>query len=224
MRALILFGPPGSGKGTQAKLLSACLNVPHISTGDMLRERVRKAKAASGVADSMAAGELVSDELVNRMVEERLAEPDAREGWILDGYPRTVDQARYLLGRLEERAVPVLVIHLVVDYNILIARITGRRECPRCGTLYNIYYRPPSVPGFCDLEGEALVARPDDTEAVVRERLEAYDRQTRPVLEYFDSRGVRPVAVEAGDLTPEALFQRILQVSKLAAPGTVLNQ
>ena len=104
MRALILFGPPGSGKGTQAKLLSASLNVPHISTGDMLRERVRQANAAAGVADTMAAGSLVSDELVNRMVDERLAEPDARDGFILDGYPRTVEQARYLLGRLEERA------------------------------------------------------------------------------------------------------------------------
>ncbi len=224
MRSLILFGPPGSGKGTQAKMLSACLNVPHISTGDMLRERVRKASASPEVAGTMAAGELVSDELVNRMVEERLAEPDARQGWILDGYPRTVEQARYLLGRLEERGVPLLVIHFVLDYNVLIARITGRRECPRDGTLYNIYYRPPRVPGVCDLDGAPLVTRPDDTEAVVRERLEAYERQTRPVLEYLDRQGVRPVAVEADELTPEALFERICGLLKLPAPGMMLNR
>lgn len=224
MRAFILFGPPGSGKGTQAKLLSSCLSVPHISTGDMLRERVRKANAGAGVADTMAAGELVSDELVNRMVEERLAEPDAREGFILDGYPRTVEQARYLLERLGKRGVGVVVIHLVVDYNVLIARITGRRECPRDGTLYNIYFRPPRVPGICDLDGTLLVARPDDTEAVVRERLEAYDRQSRPVLEWFEAQEIRPVTADADNLPPEALFERICRALKLTAPGTVLNR
>ena len=116
------------------------------------------------------------------------------------------------------------MIHLVVDYNVLIARITGRRECPRDGTVYNIYYRPPRVPGFCDLDGVPLVTRPDDTEAVVRERMEAYDRQTRPVLQFLESQGIGPVRVEAGDLTPEALFERICQVLKLTAPGTVLNR
>lgn len=217
MKALILFGPPGSGKGTQAKLLSACLNAPHIATGDMLRERVRQATAANGVADTMASGALVSDELVNRMVEERLAEPDARAGFILDGYPRTVDQARFLLGRLAERGLPVLVIHFAVDYNVLIARISGRRECPVCGSLYNVHYRPPRVPGFCDREGAKLVARPDDAEEVVRERLGAYEKQSRPVLEFFEAQGIHPAVIEAGDLTAEALFERICRMLKLPA-------
>lgn len=176
------------------------------------------------MADTMASGSLVSDELVNRMVEERLAEPDARDGFILDGYPRTVEQCRFLLGRLAERGLPVLVIHFVLDYNVLIARITGRRECPVCGTVYNVYYRPPRVPGFCNLEGAALAARPDDTEEVVRARLEAYERQTRPVLKFFEAQGIPPVAIEADDLTPEALFERICQVLGLAAPGAVLNR
>src|SRR5512142_2529999 len=133
VQAMVLFGPPVSGKGTQAKLLSACLRVPHISTGDMLREKTEGHSLSETAAARMHAGLLVSDELVNRIVEERLGRPDCAAGFILDGYPRTRAQAEFLVGWMEARTIREVVIHLVVDYNIIIGRLTGRRQCPRCG-------------------------------------------------------------------------------------------
>jgi len=147
--------------------------------------------------------------VVNRMVEERLSQPDAAEGFILDGYPRTIAQAEHLCGWLDGRGIRELVIHLAVDYNIIIARLTGRRQCPRCGTLYNLATQPPRVDSLCDLDGETLVIRDDDREPVIRERLDAYDRQTRPVLQFYESAGRRVIAVDASDDPPEAVFQKI---------------
>ena len=210
MKAIVLFGPPGSGKGTQAKLLTGRLGVPHISTGDMLRDRVRQdAERGSAVAATMHAGALVSDDMVNRMVEERLARPDAANGFVLDGYPRTRAQAGYLSGWLDRRGLREVVIHLVVDYNEIIARLTGRRQCPRCGTLYNVASHPPKVDGVCDLEGEKLVIRDDDRAPVIRERLDAYERQTRPVLEYYAAAGRRVIEVDASHGSPESVFQKM---------------
>lgn len=206
--AIILFGPPGSGKGTQAKLMRACWKIPHISTGDMLRERIEQG-SGTGVAAAVKSGGLVCDDVVNRMVAERLAAPDTRDGFILDGYPRTQAQAEYLSKTLEQRGIAEVVIHLVVDYNKVIARLTGRRQCPLCGTAYNVHSRPPRQPGICDLDGTPLVERDDDSEAVIRERLEAYEKQTSPVLGYFREQGRRLYEIEAGDLGPEALFERI---------------
>jgi adenylate kinase len=137
VKAIVLFGSPGSGKGTQAKMLTQCLDVPHISTGDMLRERIRRGVARSAVVESMQSGALVPDEVVNTLVAGRLSEPDAAEGFVLDGYPRTQDQAEYLCSWLDGRGIREVVIYLAVDYNVVIARLTGRRQCPRCGTLYN---------------------------------------------------------------------------------------
>ena len=152
----------------------------------------------AAVAATMHAGSLVSDEVVDRMVEERLSRPDAAKGFVLDGYPRTLAQA----GALERRGWPSgrvreVVIHLAVDYNVIIARLTGRRECPRCGTLYNVALRPPKVDELCDLDGEKLVRRDDDREEVIRERLDAYERQTRPVLDYLRTSGGRVIEVDA---------------------------
>ena len=213
LNAVVLFGSPGSGKGTQAKMLSRCLGIPHISTGDMLRERIRQDGGfGTGVAATMQSGALVSDELVNEMVERRLDEPDAAAGFILDGYPRTAQQAGYLLKWLERRGIREVVIHLAVDYNVIIGRLTGRRQCPRCGTLYNIALQPPRVDMLCDLDGEKLVVREDDREDVIRERLEAYERQTRPVLEYFTAAGRRVVEVDASSDAPEGVFRKICQV------------
>jgi len=205
-----LFGPPGSGKGTQAKLLSECLGIPHISTGDMLRARVRQGNVKGfAVAATMQAGALVSDEVVNRMVQERLAEADAANGFVLDGYPRTLAQAQHLSAWLGGRGARELVIHLAIDYNIVIARLTGRRQCPRCGTLYNLAYQAPKVDSLCDLDGEKLVVRPDDSEPVIRERLAAYERQTRPVLDYYSAAGRPVIEVDAGRGTPEGVFAEI---------------
>ena len=206
-RAVVLFGSPGSGKGTQAKLLEQCLRVPQVSTGDMLR--ARSDEVGEAVVATIQSGALVSDELVNRMVEERLSRPDARNGFILDGYPRTQAQASHLCRWFDEREIRELVIHLAVDYNIIIARLTGRRQCPVCGTLYNIASHPPQVDELCDRDGQKLVIREDDRESVIRERLDAYERQTRPVLEYMRSAGRRVVEVAAGNETPERIFQKI---------------
>lgn len=189
-------------------MLEQCLHVPHVSTGDMLR-------AGAGVPEAavakMQSGLLVSDALVNRMVEERLTHEDAGRGFILDGYPRTRDQASHLVQWFDERGIRELVIHLAVDYNIIIARLTGRRQCPVCGTLYNIASNPPRVDELCDRDGQKLVIRDDDRESVIRERLDAYERQTRPVLDYLRSAGRRVEEVGASNDAPEKIFQKIRQ-------------
>ena len=193
-------------------MLTHCLRIPHISTGDMLREGIRHgSNLGSAVVDSMHAGALVPDNVVNLMVEERLSQADAADGFILDGYPRTLDQAGHLTAWLDQRGISEVVIHLAVDYNIIIARLTGRRQCPRCGTLYNVASHPPKVDELCDLDGQKLVIRDDDSEAVIRGRLDAYDRQTRPVLEFYMSAGRRIVEVDASDDPPEEVFRKVCQ-------------
>ena len=210
MKAIVLFGSPGSGKGTQAKLLTECLGIPHVSTGEMLRDGVRKGKGVTPkTAAKMQAGILVKDAVVDSMVDERLSRPDAANGFVLDGYPRTLVQAEHLAEWLKQRETRELVIHLAVDYNIIIARLTGRRECPRCGTLYNVVLRPPKVDELCDLDGEKLMRRDDDREDVIRARLDAYELQTRPVLDYFRTTGGRVIEVDASEDPPEAVFQKI---------------
>jgi adenylate kinase len=207
---LILFGSPGSGKGTQAKLLKQSLGIAHISTGDMLRERVALGdEVGRSVASLMQAGELVPDETVNRLVAERIEQPDCANGFILDGYPRTVQQARLLAELLVLRPVRTIVIHLVVDYNVIIARISGRRQCPQCGALYGVTSSAPEVPGVCDKDGTKLVVRDDDREEVVRERLRAYEQQTAPVLAFFKKSGIPCWDVPAADVSPQAIFQEI---------------
>jgi adenylate kinase len=193
-------------------MLTQCLGVPHISTGDMLRDRIRQGSVLeTGVAATMHSGALVSDDLVNLMVEERLSRPDAARGFVLDGYPRTIRQAEHLFKWLAGRGIREVVIHLAVDYNIIIARLTGRRQCPRCGTLYNIASQPPKVDNLCDLDGEPLVIRDDDREEVIRERLQAYEQQTRPVLDFFSASGGRVIEVDASGDPPEVVFEKIRQ-------------
>jgi len=183
----------------------------------MLRDLLRSgSEAEKAMGATMHSGGLVSDRLVNQMVRERLSEPDAAKGFILDGYPRTLDQAGHLAEWLVGRGIHEVVIHLAVDYNVIIARLTGRRQCPRCGTLYNVSSHPPRVEGVCDLDGEKLVIRDDDSEAVIRGRLDAYDRQTRPVLEYFRTSGHRVVQVDADDDPPEMVHRKVCQTMESA--------
>ena len=193
-------------------MLSQALGIPHISTGDMLREGIRHgSNYGTAVVASMQSGALAPDDLVNLMVKERLSEPDAASGFILDGYPRTLDQACFLTKWLDGRGIREVVIHLAVDYNIIIARLTGRRQCPLCGTLYNVASHPPKVDELCDLDGQKLVIRDDDSEAVIRGRLEAYDHQTRPVLGSYRASGRRIVEVDASGDPPEVVFEKICQ-------------
>ncbi len=207
---LILFGSPGSGKGTQAKLLRQSLDLAHISTGDMLRERVASGDAVGlSVAALMQAGELVPDETVNHLVEERIEQGDCGNGFILDGYPRTVQQAKLLAELLVLRPIRTSVVHLVVDYNVIIARISGRRQCPSCHSLYGVTSNVPKNPGVCDKDGVKLIVRDDDREEVVRERLRAYEQQTAPVLAFFKKSGVPCYSVAAGDRAPQAIAKEI---------------
>lgn len=209
-KALILFGPPGSGKGTQAKMLTESLGVPHISTGDMLRARINSGDdLGRQVSGLMQAGRLVPDEAVNQLVRDRISEPDCVRGFILDGYPRTIPQAAVLEHELAARGFGQLVVHLKVDYTIIIARIAGRRQCSVCGALYSLTSNPPADPERCDLDGGMLVVREDDREEVIRERLEAYDRQTRPLLEYFAASGHPFHEVDGSQESPRAILDRI---------------
>jgi adenylate kinase len=176
----------------------------------MLREEMRNGSGlGEAVIAAMQSGALVPDEVVNCLVEQRLTKPDAECGFILDGYPRTRAQAERLDHWLGMRGVGEVVIHLAVDYNVIIARLTGRRQCPRCGTLYNVSSHPPKVDGVCDLDGEKLVIRADDRESVIRERLDAYERQTRPVLDYFRFAGRQLIEVDASKDPPGLVFEKI---------------
>src|ERR1700735_645800 len=154
---VLLLGPPGVGKGTQAKLLMAEFGIPQISTGDLLRQHRGDRTPLGTIAEGlMSKGQLVPEELVNEMVPERLAEPDTQHGYILDGFPRTLVQAEWLDTKLVAYLLPVVAVSILVDERVLLERITGRRMCPVCGTIYNIYTQPPKNDGVCDAEGAKL--------------------------------------------------------------------
>ena len=186
-RALIFLGPPGAGKGTQAMQVARVQGVPHLSTGDMFRDHVgRGSELGLRAKPIMERGELVPDEIVLGMVEERVARPDCANGFVLDGFPRTIPQAQGLDELLGRRGFgKALVLHIAVEYEKLLRRLTGRRTCATCGEIYNIYARAPKVEGKCDKDGGALTQRKDDREEVIRERIAAYDRQTKPLIEYY---------------------------------------
>ncbi|MDE3200394.1 MAG: adenylate kinase [Acidobacteriota bacterium] len=189
---VLLMGAPGVGKGTQAKELVKYWGVPQVSTGDLLRSNVAQGTALGKAAkEIMQRGQLVPDSLVNDMVEARLKQPDTKRGYILDGFPRTLAQATWLDERLGgvQSALPLVAVSLQVDYNQLLRRITGRRNCPVCQTIYNIYSNPPKRDGFCDVEGAALVQRADDTERVFAARMTAYNAQTAPVVDHYRNLG-----------------------------------
>jgi adenylate kinase len=210
-RPLIFLGPPGAGKGTQARAVAERLGVPQISTGDMFRDHVdhgtelgRQAKAV------MERGELVSDEIVVAMAAERIARTDCEDGFLLDGFPRTQEQAERLEKLLEETKRPgALAVNLRVSYNDLIRRLTGRRTCKVCGEIYNIYYRPPKQEGRCDRDGGELFQRPDDREEVIRERLSEYEKKTRPLVDFYRQR--QALLEVDGEGAPEELTERLLE-------------
>jgi adenylate kinase len=225
---IILLGPPGAGKGTQAKRIAARYGIPQVSTGDILRENVQRGTELGRQArDVMARGDLVPDNLVCDMVALRLRNADCARGFILDGFPRTAAQAGWLDAFLENeffdnshrgKCLPI-VIRMDVDYNQLLLRITGRRSCPTCGRIYNVHFQPPRVANACDVDGSQLVTRNDDREDVIRERLTAYELQTRPVVEYYERKG-RLVPVNADlpvDEVSEQVFREIESHSPAAA-------
>jgi len=206
---LILLGPPGAGKGTQAKRLFADYQIPQISTGDILREAVRRGtplgKQAKPIMDQ---GKLIPDDLMVGVVEERLQQPDCASGFVLDGFPRTIAQAEALesvLGKLGKRLDKV--ISLEVPEEKLIERISGRRNCPNDGTVYQVYQNPPKRAGFCDKCGGGLVQREDDKEQAVKERLKIYSAETAPLKSYYSKRGL--LASVSGVGTPAGIYVEI---------------
>ncbi len=206
---VILLGPPGAGKGTQAKRIAAAFELLHISTGDLLREEVAKGTGLGLEAKGfMNRGELVPDELVGKMLAKRLHSQQAALGCVYDGYPRTTAQANLLDGLLSElnRRIDVVLFLNVVDGELL-ARLTGRRSCPACGAVFHVVTQPPKSEGTCDACGAALVQRDDDREDVVSERLRVYRDHTAPLLEFY--RGRRILREVKGEVSPDEVFQRM---------------
>lgn len=221
--AVILLGAPGAGKGTQAKLVAEHYHAPHISTGDILRDNVSRGTELGLQAKAiMGRGELVPDALVCDMVASRLREKDAAAGYVLDGFPRTPAQAEWLDAFLEReffdnlsagKGLP-MAIQIEVNYNQLLRRLTGRRSCP-FGHIYNIYLQPPRVADICDVDGSKLVIRNDDREEVIRERLAAYERQTKPVVDYYRGKG-RLVSVDGDRSVAEVAEQMVRAIEQNA--------
>ncbi len=205
---IVLLGAPGSGKGTQAQRLQAKYGVPQVSSGDLLRDSVargtelgRKAKAV------MDAGQLVSDDIVLGLIRDRLRKPDAARGFILDGFPRNIDQANSLNGLLKELGQPIdTVLLLDVRRETLMQRLAGRRTCPTCGSVYNIHSMPPGA-NTCSKDGAQLYQRPDDKEDVVAKRLEVYQTQTQPLIDHYAKLG--QLRVVAGEGALEEVFERM---------------
>jgi adenylate kinase len=191
-RAVVFLGPPGAGKGTQARELAKRFGVPHLSTGDMLRENIAKGTPLGAKAKPlMERGELVPDSLVLKMVADRIQQPDSAHGFVFDGFPRTVAQAQYLGELLKQHGYTrPTVVHFAIDPARLLKRITGRRMCKAGGEIYNIYERPPKSGNRCDNDGGELEQRPDDREEIVAPRLQAYEKQTAPLVAYYRRLGL----------------------------------
>lgn len=203
-RRIVFLGPPGAGKGTQAAGLARELGIPHLSTGDLLRAAVAAGSPLGKEADGyMRAGKLVPDELVLKILEERLTQPDARSGFLLDGYPRNVAQGETLARRTPVDAV----VSFEVPSEELVRRLSERRTCPKCQSVYHLTFRPPKTAGRCDQDGTELVQRPDDRPEAVQNRLKVYSDQTAPLLDFYRQRGLlRPVDASG---TAEEVGQRI---------------
>lgn len=211
-QALVLLGAPGAGKGTQAREVSRELGIPQISTGDILRDAARRQTPLGLEAKArMEAGELIPDDVVCGIVAERISQPDCRKGFILDGFPRTLAQGEFLDRALHEggRGTPQ-VLNIAVGHDVLLKRLTGRRSCSLCGEIYNIYFNPPKQEGICDKDGAKLLQRADDNEESIRHRLAAYEKQTRPLIDYYRRQNL--LHDINGEKPPEAIAKDIVNL------------
>jgi len=209
---LIFLGPPGAGKGTQAKMLVERYGIPQVSTGDILRAAVAEGTELGKKAkEYMEAGKLVPDEVVIGIIEERLKQSDCEKGFILDGFPRTVPQAEALDKVLEKMGRKIdHVLTLDVPEEELIKRLTGRRTCKKCGAMYHTIFNPPKVEGVCDKCGGELYQRPDDNEETVRSRLSVYEQQTRPLIDFYEKKGLVRKIDGRGEI--KEIFEQIVRI------------
>jgi adenylate kinase len=209
---IVLLGPPGAGKGTQAKAICEALGIPHVSSGDIFREHLSKQTELGKLADGyIKCGQLVPDDVTIRMIGDRLKQPDCANGALLDGFPRTIPQAQALddlLAKMDAKVNPV--ISLEVPAEVLVERLSGRWTCPTCGRVYHEKHHPPRQAGVCDVDGTALIQRPDDQPETVRQRIEVYRAQTEPLVDYYRQKDVL-VRVD-GTQSIEAVKQEILSV------------
>jgi adenylate kinase len=210
-KVIVIIGAPGAGKGTQSRLLSEKYGYPQISTGDILREMAR-ADTSLGrrIKETMAAGELVSDEILAEVILTRTSQPDCNDGYILDGYPRTLNQAHLLEDLALKQGKQIHLARIVVSEDALFNRLTGRRACPACGEIYNIHFRPPKVEDVCDIDGAPLTQRNDDTPEAVSRRFEEYRRSTAPLIDYYQQSG-RLIELN-GELPVSEVFDQLCAV------------
>ncbi len=215
---ILLFGPPGCGKGTQAALLADRFHIPAISTGEMFRAEVKAGTELGKTAAAiMAAGGLITDEITNAIVAGRIAQSDCVNGFMLDGYPRTVPQAQYFDELLRQRGLSApIVVHIDVPDEALVSRLTARRQCPTCKRIYNLLSQPPRISGRCDDDEADLITRSDDQEATIRQRLKAYNELTGPILKWYGPAVVRTVD---GTRAPEEVTRAIESAILEPAPA-----
>jgi adenylate kinase len=215
-KIIVLMGAPGAGKGTQARLLQERLNLPQISTGDIFRAlKTAHTPLAQEVREIMERGQLVPDDLTIRVVKDRTSQEDARNGYILDGFPRTPEQAASLEKLAAEQGNTIIPILIDVPQDYLEKRMTGRRNCPVCGEIYNIYFKPPRYDNVCDLHPEAqLVHRADDNVETVKARLATYEEKTQPLIEYYRTAGL--LRTVDGTRDPEAIYEDVKSASSVA--------
>ncbi len=207
---IIILGPQGSGKGTYASRLSPKLRIPHISTGDICREEVKKGTSlGKEIEKYVNAGELVPDEIIISMLKKRLEKEDCKNGFILDGFPRTLNQAK----ELEKIAPPDVALYLDVPEWILLERLTSRVICEKCGKIYNLRTLKPKKEGICDICGGKLIRRKDETPEAIKKRLEEYEKKTKPLISYYEEKGIlKKVSCDKIDIPPEVMVEKILKI------------
>jgi adenylate kinase len=217
-KIIVMIGAPGAGKGTQARLLSEKYGYPQISTGDILREMAQAdTPLGKEIKETLASGKLVSDQILAEVIANRTSREDCRDGFILDGYPRTLEQARKLEELAAQQKKEILLVRVGVQEELLFKRMTGRRVCSKCGEIYNIYSRPPKRDGYCDLDGAPLLQRSDDAPETVSRRFEAYRVATAPLVDYYRESG-RLIEID-GDRPIEQVFQQLSDIVAASSAG-----